>query len=650
MNNVEQESSLGTSSPANKAVIDDGALAELVNVLVVHSKDILQISCHILNVLHKKPCLMINDCKSAYDMTDLGTQLLEVPSTFFSDTFGGSGDQALNDRVTGLARLEIVCQAREKWVLRGPEYTMSDDIDSGDAVAYFEKNPLLNSTFDSKYEGNAKGDAAPYPMKKLISTRRDQLWICQLNARFIPVVTQPSEYEGVNDRPRKPYEDPIYEIIQGAFLFSEASAYRKKLNGDQAYYRCSDLPGYTALTLYELMRDFVALEQLCIQVVNSVSEGVKELCNEMFPKLKSVIGSSVSDSEIDEALKAIDSWWVDSPFLPVKEFLHSAESDSKTKSIDNRKLIFNSYWQSLFDQVDAISKKIPVIMAMHPPSDAIKVTPIHSFSAKFFTTTQVLLKHIEALRKHLNPESQADLAAGAGFITDFDILRRKYRIMYPANLTDQPKLVAHEKNNAETLQEGSGQRVLAKSTDPATLLSSQFKHSYFTQPDATRPKSPLPSPRKAGVQSANTSPRNTLSVSQSSDALSVSTTNSPVNNRGRSPRNSPRNSPREGSPLFDDSNGADATLLLSANTLSANPDRKLQPVVRQGTSTSMLRSKKADDGSLRRKSIRNNVERARSGSLPSHSKEAKGAVDLNQEDTKNNGRDISQEMVQLLKN
>ena len=289
------------------------------------------------------------------DMQGLAAQLLAIPSSFISDTLGGSETQSINDRLTGLGRLEMICEMNRhnRLVLVVPDISADDYVDftdSQDTSLLLKKHPLMRGHIMASSTATSKGDASGLPIAKILAMRRDQLFFLQLNATYLPTREQSEDYKGINDTGRKPYQGALDVLLKGAFKFSEANLYEQKIMESDEFakataefqsqppdpkksppqmpasmaFRCKSYSEYTALTLEKMMFAFIGLDSEFIKVFSALSDTLQMLDEAILPRLGSAF--SIRDhcefSELTNFVKELKLWWIGSAYLPMRNQIY----------------------------------------------------------------------------------------------------------------------------------------------------------------------------------------------------------------------------------------------------------------------------------------------------------------------------------------
>ena len=488
---LPEDSGDASLTPAVAAELDQSAMQLRISDLIRTSKALLQHIGVILNILRKSPHLSPDQAQNKFDMTDLGKQLLELPSSFFSDMLGGNEQQSINDRLVSLARLQAICELdNTKLILESPQLALNDylGLTNNTSEEVLAKSQILQSTFKSTSSTPAKGDASGYAMSDLLKLRRDQQWICQTNNVYITLAEPLPEYEDLNECVRKPYEDPIMDLIKGALSYSDDYHYVLRLrdaenhllglvskpvvdnNSDSAQsaalsrlpYRSGNLAAYTARTLFEVMTSFGAIEKECINVTKSICETLGAIIHSILPELAKVSSLKIDTQEIVTALGHIDTWWENSPFIPLRGNIISASLNRDAAVIlkDNGPNELVTLFNSLLAQVQMRRGLLLTMIAMHPALESrTPPTPIHVFTHQWQHTLNALIDQVLAMQPLLGAMDRNGYAVSSGTFTyAYAELRVRFQAVYKTKLSQMP----------------SGSRERAKSTDcrqPSTSLA-----------------------------------------------------------------------------------------------------------------------------------------------------------------------------------
>ena len=384
----------------------------------------------ILTIFEKLPSMDAQDQQIPFDLLDLGSELLAIPSSYFSDMLGGSTSRKMTDRMTAVGRLELICQVsrHNKLVLVVPQASAND---------YNEfKSPVLRGHIMPSSTATAKGDATGLPVATMLSMRRDQLWLLQTNGLYIPARKQGSDYQGVNEDCRKPYEYALKVMIDRAFLFSNAELFSKKLLQMAEYdqkmednpcpnpteevaipssfaYRCDNLALYTVLSLREYLFDLIGFELEYIKALSTISDILHVIDKCLLPKLKNAYGvqTAFEFPELSTSFKQIKSWLDDSKFAEIRKKIYAqkVEFDSEAFLRNNKLSALCGLVHEPVIVLEKIIRKTQVIFSMHPEDDSEELTPIHAFSYRLMGACRALLPQIKVIAQFMGQVDDHDV-------------------------------------------------------------------------------------------------------------------------------------------------------------------------------------------------------------------------------------------------
>lgn len=465
-------------------------------------------------------------------MLNIGRRMLEIDSHFISDRLGGPRLESDNDKMIGFGRLYACCKKLSEAILVTPPPTDDDIIDEGDKLGPSPvlahttlHRGLLQSTIKSCPE--ILGDPNGFPVSNLL-TYCDQQLLLNLNAYFVAAVGQDKKYNGVNLRGRKLYEKPLGGILKRAIASHPDIQEHNKCfeKGNSPYsHQFKDYSAYTFIALEDLMLHLVSVQQYSVMVVKSYSDYIETAFRFMLPKLDSVFKvSSEGVVEILEMLAEIQAEWVDSPYIPIRDFVFGENCDCKPE------LVLSEYADSDLPghlikcllQLDESFDHAHEIMAIHPEvAPSTPLTDIHRVSYDLRHSCEYLQARMEAIHQLVGrSNAMGKIVEKVGFTYAFDKFVESYESVFPRKKTNPPERVV---DNESATEKKASEGVAAKQKQGA----GQSRHALFASSEAgTSNLSPTSSLPPTGVpEEASADP------SRRSGGASASI---------RSPRGSPR--------------------------------------------------------------------------------------------------------------
>ncbi len=540
------------------------------------------------------------------DLGDLASDVLEIPSSFFSDTLGGGATPTL--QLTGFSKFYTICTALDEVELIPPQKESIEECLNCAGITEEElvrKNRFRQHRIKAVINTTVKGDTGGLLIDKLLQYRRDQQWLLQSNALWVYAHTQSDEYIGINEVCRKPYEDAIGGIIRETLqrtkdgqrvrqALDDATAFATRVlakkNGQVAIssqkdeckktdYNCKSLETYVAISLDEHMRNLATLQK-------NIFNDTRIICDSIGASSRNIDGiintiqSGDDDSEIRSLLDqlrtrltAIESKWGGTVYESLqKEASKVNQNDKKIFEKGPEDLL--ACVTSLVDNTFVLLSKTRVINSMRPLSDKVS-NPLLCFSEKLYN-----------IMSRAHAEEEDFLTEAKKFAVLYRDIRSEFIRKFGKKFADDKNGFNHQTPHSAVTSEGAETPTPTRVSEgraASTSPSMGRRPQFFVSSGGTEGISPNASPRGV-VVGAKVSPRNGKSSSQS-----TSTTGSP-----RTPiSGSPREATKQGS------NKIVAPPLMSDGGTSQGSNRiGAPPQIREGSQRRKAISNSRKSGTL----------------------------------------------------
>lgn len=381
--------------------------------------------------------------KERHAMLSIGRRILEIESHFISDRLGGPHLESDNDKMIGFGRLYACCKNPSEAILITTPPTADDfidDYDKLDPVTDLEHTSLYRALIRSTSTScpEAVGDRNGFPVSNLL-TYCDQQLLCNLNGYFVATEVQDKKYNDVNIRARKIYEKPLGDILKRAVAnHPDIKAHNKsfEIGGIPFSHQFEDYSAYTFMALEDLMLHLVSVQQYSVMVEKLYTDSIETAFKFMLPKLDSVLKvNSEGVVEILEMLAKIQSEMVDSPYIPIRDFIFGEDCDCKPE------LVLSEYGGSdlpghlmkCLDQLNCSFDHTHEIMAIHPEVDNTEsLTEIHKLSYRFRYACEHLQAPLLTIHDYVGKtNAMGKIVEKAGFTYAFDKLVETFESVFP---------------------------------------------------------------------------------------------------------------------------------------------------------------------------------------------------------------------------
>ncbi|MBX9586535.1 MAG: hypothetical protein K2X50_04685 [Gammaproteobacteria bacterium] len=470
------------------------------------------------------------------DFADLGTELLQVPCTFFSDMLGGSDFP--NERLPGLSRLQAICQNAKIIKLISPDSTESIGSSDTDAAQLRDKNATYNSKIACSTNAKVHGDKSGLPVKKLLKYRQVQGWFLQTNSSYLCAREQLPEFQDIHDVARQPYQDEINELIQATYLYREDPARFKKEIDDvvrkttqllsvendlpeitahkkddlQWHYQCKDVPTYTVLAIQEHMKNLTTIQKNTTTARQYLCDVIGAVSRDLFPQLVNTYqqnDTTVSKSvDVTRFLDQLENGFQKSIYKPIIDHIYNpdvVQTDRVKLTLSGEDLV--AYVRQLFDSIFVISRATLVINSMYPVDHSTSLNPIVAFSYKFSQCIARLEGKIATLMTRTITYSKL-----------YQDLRMEYQTKFAVKLSQASNGLnehAHKKSDAggSSVDPGAqvslerGSREIGPIPTSTSPVPGRRNSHFFNSSDGKSSRnSQLPSPRGATAPNPRQSP------------------------------------------------------------------------------------------------------------------------------------------------
>lgn len=485
--------------------------------------------------LLKDPANGDSRMSKAIDLADLAAELLQIPCTFFSDMLGGS--DLPNQQLSGLARLQTICQNAKIVKLIPPNSTECLDNSDTDAAQLRDKSATYNSKIACTTNAKVEGDKSGLPVKKLLRYRQVQGWFLQTNSSYICASEQPREFLDINVTHRQPYQDDINELIHAVYLYREDPARFKKEIDDvvrkaakllsvddnlteitshskddsQWHYQCKDVPTYTVLAIQEHMKNLTTIQkntttarQYLIDVIGAVSRILFPALVNMYRQNDTTASNSL---EVTRVLDQLEKRFRNSMYKPIIDQIYNPD----VVQDDRGKLAWSGedlvvYVRQLFDSIFVISRSTLVICSMFPLDSSASLNPIVAFSYKFSQCITRLEKKVVTL-----------MARTANYSKLYQVLRMEYQTKFDVKLSHASNGVkehANKKSDAGGSNVDPGAHVITGresrdgqlSTSTSPVPGRRNSHFFSSSDGKSGRNNQLPSPRGTTAPNPRQSP------------------------------------------------------------------------------------------------------------------------------------------------
>lgn len=536
------------------------------------------------------------DSDDCFDLADMGTELLKIPCTFFSDMLGGAENP--NDQLTGLARLQTIFQSSKMIKLTSPQGIRCIDYSDITAEQLRDKNVTFNSVIQSTDNSVVYGDTSGLPVKQLLQLRQAQAWILQTNSSYLCAREQSPELKQINVVHRQPYQTEINHIIFESYRYRKdpkkfaseiqnvhVKAAPNRHDDQTQFYQCKDVPTYTVLAIQEHMRNLTTIQKDIISARQMLCDAIAAVSRTIIPALDGINESdeitTTRAKTIIISLEEIEGLLRDSIYEELLQHVMDQIYNPELEKTDHMILSksacdLEAKVQALHESICAISSATLVVNSMCPLATSDTLSPLVAFSYKFSVMLQ-----------NLKDKTALLLGKTKDFASQYQLVRTEYQSKMGINFSqvkngvkEHKKVVPDDAPVAVTQESEPQQSVVNGAQSPR-------RPGFFSSSDGS--KSPLPSPRGTAPStrqvSKNPSPRSTTS---SPRALS----------RGGSPRSN--GSPRDHLPH------SRSEEMLNSEDPAADVNIELATMMKPSAREAQMRSSKGPGmGSVRRKAMDN---------------------------------------------
>ncbi len=596
---------------------------QLVDDFITKSLELLKKLLQIQKIVLKDTPPASAQKINTIDLADLASSLLKIQSHFFSDTLGGS--DLPENKLSGLARLETVCQFVERLELIRPENLKDECLDDSEGLfgRLLSDSRILHSKIKCTIDG--EGDKSGLPLEKLIGYRQDQAWILQTNGQYLFAREQPPEYNSINKNCRKPYEPQIDGIMRATLrstkdgpkfkdaIVAATELANKLLSGEKngvnssshnndlesaVQYQCKHLDVYTVLALQEHIYNLTNMQKDIFRIISVICESIGASSRVILLKYVNLFQDDEAEGnfqarlkEINDLIDKIESKWIQT----IYEQLVALSSDVSKKDTETLKkgaedLLSNV--TALFNTTIVIESKTRVISSMYPVSSVNSLHPILKISSVFYHTLNRLHIDVEEL-----------MTQTRDFANLYNELRREYQSKYGENLSQGNSEIKGDGKKAVVEQNGSSEiKNGGQSTNDQGSVEVLSRGSHEGRPSSTSPSFA----RKPGFF-PSTGSTDGKALQPSPRAKTSKTGSSP-----RSQTSSPR-TPISGSPRVTQAETTSGEVLSDApevNATANDVERSESP--KSGTpAKGGINPQLRGDGSIRRRAMR--ASRGKSG-------------------------------------